>query len=121
MKKPANQDVVVELLHAIAGYSAFLQMGSERRTDVDAIFDVADELIGGRRQVPGDAGNWIGDIVDAVPQAVEKARAMLFLSMLDEPVIDPVFSKTDAIGTVMRKKMLPVSEPIQQQIEILMT
>ena len=48
-------------------------------------------------------------------------RAMIFLSLIDEPVVDPVFSKTDAIGTVMRKKLQPVSEPILQQVEVLTT
>ena len=121
LKKPANQDVVVELLHAIGDYSACLQTGNERRTDIDAIFSVVDELIDGRLQAPGDTDNWLESMINAVPDALPKARAMLFLSMLDEPVIDPVFSKTDAIGTVMRKKMQPVSEPIQKQIEILIT
>jgi hypothetical protein len=121
LKKPANQDVMVELLHAIADYSACLQTGNERRTDIDVIFSVVDELIDGHLQIPGDTDNWLESMINTVPDALPKARAMLFLSMLDEPVIDPVFSKTDAIGTVMRKKMQPVSEPIQEQIEILIT
>jgi hypothetical protein len=77
--------------------------------------------INGRTQVAGDSGNWLESLINTVPDELPKIRAMLFLSMLNEPVIDPVFSRTDAIGTVMRKKMKPVSEPIQQQIEILTT
>ncbi len=121
LNKPANQDVVVELLHAIAEYSCLLQLGGERRTDIDAIFCVADGLIDGSSCSPGDTDNRLERVINAVPAVLPKIRAMLFLSLLDEPVIDPVFSKTDAIGTVMRKKMKPVSEPIQQQIEILTT
>jgi len=34
-------------------------------------------------------------------------------------VLDPVFSRTDAIGTVMRKKLKPVTEPMHEQIEVL--
>ncbi len=119
LKKPANQDVVVELLHAIADYSGLLETGGERRTDIDTIFSVADGLIDGRLQVPGDTGNWLESLISVAPDVLPRIRAMLFLSMLNEPVIDPVFSITDAIGTVMRKKMKPVSEPIQQQIDIL--
>ena len=107
--------------HAIADYSCLLETGSERRTDIDTIFSVADGQIDGRLQVAGDAGNWLESMISAVPDALPKIRAMLFLSMLNEPVVDPVFSRTDAIGTVMRKKMKPVSEPIQQQIQILTT
>ena len=47
--------------------------------------------------------------------------AMLFLAMLDEPVLNPVFSRTDAIGTVMRKKLKPVTGPIHEQIAALRT
>jgi len=34
-------------------------------------------------------------------------------------VLNPVFSRTDAIGTVMRKKLKPVTDPIHEQITIL--
>jgi hypothetical protein len=119
--KPSNQDVVVELLHAIAEYSGALQTRNERRTGIDAIFSAADGLIDGSLRAPADTEGWLQELVNTVPEALPKIRAMLFLSMIDEPVIDPVFSKTDAIGTVMRKKMQPVSEPILQQAEILAT
>ncbi|MGB5443736.1 MAG: sulfur reduction protein DsrS [Gammaproteobacteria bacterium] len=121
LKKPSNQDVVVEVLHAIADYSASLQLRNERRTGIDAIFSVADAIIDGSLQVPGDTADRLEAVIKAVPEALPMIRAMLFLSMLDEPVIDPVFSKTDAIGTVMRKKMQPVSQPILAQVEILTT
>ncbi len=46
-------------------------------------------------------------------------RAMLVLALLGEAVLNPVFSRTDAIGTVMRKKLKPLTEPIHEQINIL--
>jgi len=39
--------------------------------------------------------------------------------MVDEPLVDPVFSRTDAIGTVMRRRLQPVFEPLQHQLDIL--
>ena len=121
LNKPSNQDVVVELLHAIADYFAALQLRNERRTGIEAIFSVADAIIDGSLQVPADTDGRLEAVIKAVPQALPMIRAMLFLSMIDEPVVDPVFSKTDAIGTVMRKKMQPVSQPILQQVEVLTT
>jgi hypothetical protein len=50
---------------------------------------------------------------------MQQVRAMLVLSMANEPVLNPVFSRTDAIGTVMRKKLKPVTEPLQEQLNIL--
>ena len=46
-------------------------------------------------------------------------KAMLAMSMLDEPVVNPIFSRTDAVGSVMRKKLKPVSGPVQGLIDIL--
>jgi hypothetical protein len=54
-----------------------------------------------------------------LPDCKHHIRAMLFLAMLDEPVLNPVFSRTDAIGTVMRKKLKPVTGPIHEQIAAL--
>jgi hypothetical protein len=50
---------------------------------------------------------------------VQQVRAMLVLSMVDEPLLNPVFSRTDAIGTVMRKKLKPITEPLQEQLNFL--
>jgi hypothetical protein len=58
-------------------------------------------------------------LLQAMPEAVHHIRAMLFLALLNEPVLDPVLSRTDAIGSVMRKKLRPVTDPIQEQIDIL--
>jgi hypothetical protein len=44
---------------------------------------------------------------------------MLAMSMLDEPVVNPIFSRTDAVGSVMRKKLKPVSDPLLELVDIL--
>ena len=61
----------------------------------------------------------LAELLQAVPEARSRVRAMLILAMVNEPVVNPVFSRTDAIGTVMRKKLRPVSGPIQLQIDLL--
>jgi hypothetical protein len=61
----------------------------------------------------------LGEVLSAAPGQFDLIRAMLVLSMVDEPVVNPVFSRTDAIGTVMRKKLKPVFGPIQRQLDIL--
>jgi hypothetical protein len=117
--KPANQDVVVELLHAISGYFPALHHGPERAGDIDTVARIADELIARPSSLPGDAGRWLNRLLETLPDDMRYIRAMLFLSMLGEPVVNPVFSRTDAIGSVMRKKLRPVSGPIQEQISLL--
>jgi len=113
LSKPANQDVMVELMHAIAAYSGTLPAGNKRHTTIAGIEQELDALL------ECAAENELAVLLQTVPAAVHHIRAMLFLSLLDEPVLDPVFSRTDAIGTVMRNKLRPLIEPVQQQIGIL--
>jgi hypothetical protein len=63
---------------------------------------------------PGQA---LGELLARAPGMEREVHAMLVLSMVDEPLVNPIFSRTDAIGTVMRRKLRPVSEPLQQCID----
>ncbi len=115
IRKPSNQDVVVELLLAIAAYFGPLRMNSCRHEDMEAILHGADEDLAAYRA----RGNAIGDVLAAIPELEQQLRAMLVLANVDEPLVNPIFSRTDAIGSVMHKKLKPVSEPLQEQINIL--
>jgi hypothetical protein len=113
--KPANQDVVVALLHAIASYSEAIRFDAGRYECMDDIRKAVEELLD--NDCAADSA--LGDVLCMVPELENQLRAMLEMSLLDEPVVNPVFSRTDAIGTVMRKKLKPVSDVIRQQIDIL--
>ena len=125
LKKPSNQDVMVELMCALEAYSATLPLARQRKFDMAEVMHASSELTGsaGAGAGPGctdvDAGQCLQALFQALPEDEHYIRAMLFLAMLGEPVLDPVFSRTDAIGTVMRKKLQPVTEPISEQIKIL--
>jgi hypothetical protein len=119
LHKPLNQDVVVELLHAIAAYSAHLPIAGTYLTEMDTIAALADVLLDGGEAAGTEAARQLLELLLAVPEARSRVRAMLILAMVNEPLVNPVFSRTDAIGTVMRKKLHPVSDPIQEQIDLL--
>ncbi len=116
LKKPANQDVMVELMHALASHAAALPLERPRLETTSEICLQVEALLeaAGSGQMPELAA-----LLQALPGGLHHTRAMLFLALLSEPVLDPVLSRTDAIGTVMRKKLAPVTEPIQEQIDIL--
>jgi len=114
LKKPSNQDVMVELMHALAQYAEHLPLDSRRRSTIEDIWHEVDALLDG-----AGAPGTLTEMVRALPDARHHVRAMLMLAMLDEPILDPVFSRTDAIGSVMRRKLGPVIEPIQEQLQIL--
>ena len=118
LKKPSNQDVMVELMHAMAAYSCSLPVTMPRKFHINDVARLSVEP-GGGALVDADARQYLQALLDALPEGENYIHAMLFLSMLAEPLLDPVFSRTDAIGTVMRKKLQPVTEPINEQIRIL--
>ena len=54
-----------------------------------------------------------------MPQLAREVQALLVLSQVDENLLNQIFARTTAIGTVMSKKMEPVVTPILQQIAVL--
>ena len=113
LDKPSNQDVVVSLLHAIAAYFHTLRTNDTGRQTMDEILAAVDDLMISD-SAPGQA---LGELLARLPGMEKEVHAMLVLSMVDEPLVNPIFSRTDAIGTVMRRKLRPVSEPLQHCID----
>ncbi len=118
LKKPSNQDVMVELMHAMAAYSCSLPVTMPRKFHINDVARLSVEP-GGGALADADSRQYLQALLDALPEGENYIHAMLFLAMLAEPILDPIFSRTDAIGTVMRKKLQPVTEPINEQIRIL--
>jgi hypothetical protein len=103
-KKPSNQDVINMTLDQIADY--FSPVREER---VDLTLD----------ELSAEAKDWVSHRDDA--QAViglndafaDKLQAIRVLSGLSYGVVRPVFKGSTAIGSLMRKKLAPVLEPLQ--------
>jgi hypothetical protein len=58
----------------------------------------------------------VQNVLAAVPECRDDVRAMLTLAWIGEPLVNPIFARSDAIGSVMRKKIEPVTMPLIQQI-----
>jgi hypothetical protein len=54
-------------------------------------------------------------VLAAHPELAPQVQAMQVLACLSDRVVTPVFAHTDAIGTVMRRKLEPVTVPILEQ------
>jgi hypothetical protein len=119
LKKPSNQDVMVELMHAIDGHAAALALGEYKCDDMLDIVCQAQVLMAGNAAAESQQLQLLQRLIQAYPEGTHHIQAMLVLGLLGESVLNPVFSRTDAIGTVMRKKLKPVTDPIQEQIDIL--
>jgi len=116
LSKPGNQDVVVSLLAAVSNY--FSTILPEQFTDdnIDAICNEADLLCCSQNSAITDVIAATGDSADKVKQYIS---AMTVLACLSVKLVNPIFSRSDAIGTVMRKNIKPITDPIFQQLKTL--
>ena len=49
----------------------------------------------------------------------QKVKALLKLSLVGESLLNPIFSQTDAVGSVMRKRLQPVTDWLLDNIAVL--
>ena len=113
-RKPNNQDVVVELLKSVQNYFETVCPGSDPGADIETIISDADALLDVPAVCP--TTHAVQDVLAAVPECRDDVRAILALAWVGEPLVNPIFARTDAIGSVMRKKIEPVTTPLIQQI-----
>lgn len=115
LRYPADKDVVLVLLDALDAYFAKLraQHACSGETVVGIVKSVENFIAG---EPPASA---ISQLLQAMPDLNQEIRAMLALSCMDVDIATPIMSQTTASGTLMRKKLEPVSMPILQLIAVL--
>ncbi len=109
LHKPSDQEVVNILFDVVSNYFSKIQF-SEYHDDM-----TIEELLEQAEKTCDSAQ----EILTLLPESRKAIKAMLVLSGLNYSILRPIFSKTTAIGSLMRKKLLPVTEPIFEQIDIL--
>ena len=112
MKKPANQDVVVALLEAIESYFATVCLAAPVSSEMS-------ELVAQAHQACTEKTDpAINEVLELAPESEALIQAMLALSWAGVHLVNPIFARTDAIGTVMRRKLEPVAAPV---LDLLLT
>ncbi|MET0088441.1 MAG: sulfur reduction protein DsrS [Candidatus Thiodiazotropha sp.] len=104
MEKPANQDVVTFLLDAIREYLKELRPGGDPDMTLDELMTQAQQY-----QDPDYQA-----CLQASAEQHELLVALYALSGMGYGVVRPVFSKSDAMGSLMRKKLAPVFDPLRE-------
>lgn len=115
LRKPNNQDVVVALLEAIGDYFAPVRVDGLRRRAIDIIERDVQRIL----QDPQES-EALSAVLELMPETRERLAAMLVLSMYGEQLVAPIFGLTDAIGSVMRKRIAPITEYTKRQFASLM-
>lgn len=112
LSKPNDQDVAVEIFNTLHNYFVFDETHPANWRDLSALTTYADAQM----QSPSED---IQDIIRLYPDSQPHIRTLLCLSMVSETLLDPVFGVTDAIGSVMRKRIAHLTEPLIHQLKSL--
>jgi hypothetical protein len=112
LKRPSDQNVVVALFMTIENYFKDICPGFENRRDIDLIKDEA-------QQKYAQCDEPLAELKKQLPAAQVYLNAMMVLSAYCEELTFPVFGQTDAVGSVMRKRIKHLTDPIKEQTRIL--
>ncbi len=114
LKKPPTQDVVTATLDAVRAYFKPLRPEGDPDLTLEQLATEAQSQFGpGGREDARACMAAAGEFAAAL-------CAMLVLSGLGYGVVRPVFRKTTAIGSLMRRKLEPVMEPLGERIDLLL-
>ena len=111
LQKLSDQDAVVALLNALSGYFQDARPPVEPCQDPAAILAEAGGLV---QQQPEARA-----ILAALPALQAELKALYALARMDEAIVTPVFARSSAVGSLMRRKIEPFIAPVLQQIAIL--
>jgi hypothetical protein len=111
LNKPNDQEAVAEILNAIGKYFNKFENNLPNWRDIQALSNYAEQYHQEHQEVQR--------LLVLDPSLLPQLKAIFNLSMINETLVDPIFGMTDAIGSVMRKKIEPVVTPIIENIQLL--
>ena len=98
LNKPNDQDAVASILNTIGQYfNKFEIEPALKWRDISELIKFADS-----KHMDHEA---IQRLIVIDESLKPKLKALFKLSMISETLVDPIFGMTDAIGSVMRKKI----------------
>lgn len=107
LAKPPSQDVVTTTFDCLRDYFAPLRPEGDPNLPMDALIAEAETVPQGPR-VSGEMGECLG----RWPELQGEVAAIWVLSGLGYGVIRPVLPDPTALGTLMRRKLAPVVDPV---------
>jgi len=112
MKKPSNQDVIISLLKTIREYFENARPNDVEYQDIEILLSDANKYI----DVTATQLDDLKAILDLLPELSSVIKGIIILSMVGESLTSPVFSRTDAIGSLMRKKIDHITSPLLKEV-----
>jgi hypothetical protein len=114
LAKPPTQDVIHTTFEAVRGYFSPVRPEGDPNSTIDELLAQASALEDG-----GGAPAAVRGCLLAVPGLKAEIAAMHVLAGLGYGALRPVLRDTTAIGSLMRKKLKPVIDPVLAQVDVL--
>ncbi len=127
-KRPPNQAVYAALIESIRRYSLLsqadtlyayslgLRSNSEIETDISEIVKICQLMVNEKVTQAVDKADTnlreLAEVLDLLPQLKEQFLAIVILSQTSQSVTFPIFSKSNAVGSLMRKNLKFITDEV---------
>lgn len=112
LPRPADQDVARALYRAMGSYFDVLRLDAGNEIEPKDVETTVEKRLGAPEHE-------LAALLELAPQFMPQLRALLNLAEIGEHSVSPILVRTTAIGTLMRRKLEPVSEPVMEQLAVL--
>lgn len=117
LRKPVDQDVVISLFISIGRNFKLNFPERSGVRDIQLACTRAEQLCNVQAPCPDELKVLLEHLE---PHQLPYLMATLMLAQLGEDTLIPIFAGNDSVGSVMRRRLLPVTTPILERIELLM-
>ncbi len=119
LTKPVDQDVVISLFIAIGKYFDLplhtLRLDHRGTRSITLAIEHSQDVC------TKPDNEQLKNLLEALsPEYQSLVEAMLVLAQMGEHTLIPIFSGNESVGTVMRKRLLPLTTPLLEKVDILM-
>lgn len=111
----SSQEAAVALWEAVENYFLLKHLPLVLGNTYHEIETQVDEWLGANELAPDLAA-----VRKCCPMLLNELRSLLVLSLTSSKILDGIFSHTNAVGSVMRHKIRPVSIPLRTHLNILL-
>jgi hypothetical protein len=111
--KPPNQEIVSAGFDLLRGYFSALRPDGDPQLTIDALLADGRVFAGLEGEAPSRE---VQRVLERLPGAAPDLTAMRVLSGTGYALIRPLLPDPTTLGSLMRRKMTPVTEPLQAQV-----
>jgi hypothetical protein len=120
LRKPVDQDVVIALFLFIADNFSIPFPERLGVREIQLACDRSDQLCSCENKNENTPEE-LQQVLSALDESnLPLLNATLMLAQLGEDTLTPIFAGNDSVGSVMRRKLEPLTTPILERVEVLM-